>query len=126
MPKLPTKSGSETLEAVRKVVLEAVLRVRLEVELEVRLEVGLEVRLEVELVGICFPLVSSPIAPKQLSWSKRSLNCFREKLFKSLPLTISFNNLSILVVDDSAVVIGVAEIMANKLEKGKGIQGSQH
>jgi hypothetical protein len=41
-------------------------------------------------------------------------------------LTISFNNLSILVVDDSAVVIGVVEIMANKLEKGKGIQGSKH
>ncbi|MCU7242303.1 MAG: hypothetical protein NT917_03820 [Microcystis aeruginosa WS75] len=142
MPKLPTKSGSETLEVRLKVGLEVRLEVglevRLEVGLEVRLEVGLEVglkvglevglevRLEVELVGICFPLVSSPIAPKQLSWSKRSLNCFREKLFKSLPLTRSFNNLSILVVDDSAVVIGVVDVMANKLEKGKGIQGSKH
>ena len=141
MPKLPTKSGSETLEVRLKVGLE----VRLEVGLEVRLEVGLEVRVEVGLevglkvglevglevrleVGleVCFPLVSSPIAPKKLSWSKRSLNCFREKLFKSLPLTISFNNLSILVVDDSAVVIGVVDVMANKLEKGKGIQGSKH
>ena len=133
MPKLPTKSGSETLEVRLKVGLEVRLEVGLEVRLEVGLEVGLKVGLEVGLevrleVGleVCFPLVSSPIAPKQLSWSKRSLNCFREKLFKSLPLTRSFNNLSILVVDDSPVVIGVVGIMANKLEKSKGIQGSKH
>jgi hypothetical protein len=149
VPKLPTKSGSETLEVRLKVGLEVRLEVGLEVGLEVRLEVGLEVRLEVGLevrlevglevrveVGLdcflssdffrLFPSVSSSIAPKQLSWSKRSLNSSREKLFKFLPLTISFNNLSILVVDDSAVVIGVVGIMANKLEKSKGIQGSKH
>jgi hypothetical protein len=153
VPKLPTKSGSETLEVRLKVGLEVGLEVGLKVRLEVGLEVGLEVRLEVRLevglevrlevglevrveVGLdcflssdffrLFPSVSNPISLKKLTLSKRSLNCFREKLFKSLPLTRSFNNLSILVVDDSAVVIGVVEIMANKLEKGKGIQGSKH
>ena len=150
MPKLPTKSGSETVEAVlavrlevelevglevrlevrlevglevglevelevrrevelevrREVGLEVRLEVGLEVGLEVRLEVGLEVRLEVELdfllsstfVVICFPLVSSPIAPKKSSLSKRSLNSFRESLSNFLSPRASFKKSSILLV----------------------------
>jgi len=102
VPKLPTKSGCETVEArlevelevrlevgleVRlEVGLEVGLEVRLEVRLEVGLEVGLEVRLEVEIdclllstfVGICFPSVSSPIAPKKSSLSKSSFKSFGE------------------------------------------------
>ena len=68
MPKLPTKSGSETLE----VKLEVELEVELELGLEVRLELGLEVKLEVEvefsllpLFGIVPPLSSIPIASKK-------------------------------------------------------------
>ena len=87
--------------------------------LEVRVEVGLDCFLSSDFFRL-FPSVSNPISLKKLTLSRRSLNSFREKLFKSLPLTRSFNNLSILV-DDWAVVIGVVDVMANKLEKGKGI-----
>ena len=76
MPKLPTKSGRETLEVELEVELEVRLRVGLEVKLEVKLEVGLEagleVRLEVEvefwllpLFGIVPPPVSSSTASKK-------------------------------------------------------------
>ena len=114
MPKLPTKSGSETVEAVLavrlevelEVGLEVGLEVRLEVELEVGLEVRLEVGLEVELdfllsptvVGIFFPLVSSPIAPKKSTLSKSSLNSFWESLSNFLSPTVPFNKSSILLV----------------------------
>jgi hypothetical protein len=128
VPKLPTKSGSETVEVE--------LEVRVEVELEVRVEVELEVRVEVELdfwllplFGICFPSVSSPIASKKLTLSKSSLNSFGERRFKFLPPTVLFNNSSILLVavvgssfsgtffgsstgfcdDDPSVVIGVVD-----------------
>jgi hypothetical protein len=140
VPKLPTKSGCETVEARLGVGLGVGLEVGLEVRLEVGLGVELEVGLEVELdlllltvVGICFPLVSSPIAPKKLTLSKSSFKSFRESLSKFLPPTVPFNNSSILLVavlfgDDWAVVTVVVDDMANKLENSnsKGIQGSKH
>nr|WP_228021138.1 hypothetical protein [Microcystis sp. LEGE 08355] len=79
MPKLPTKSGSETLEVRLEVEVEVEVEVgleaRREVEVEVGLEVGLEVEVEVGLVefwllplfGIVPPRVLSPIAPKKLT-----------------------------------------------------------
>ncbi len=83
-------------------------------------------------VGICFPLVSSPIAPKKSTLSKSSFKSFRESLSKFLSPTVPFNNSSILLVavlfgDDWAVVTVVVDDMANKLENSnsKGIQGSK-
>ncbi|WP_287107429.1 MULTISPECIES: hypothetical protein [unclassified Microcystis] len=102
MPKLPTKSGSETLEVKLEVELEVRLEVRLEVGLEVRLEVELEVGLEVGLeaalevklevepefsllplfdlssFGFFFPSVSSPIASKKSTSLKSTFKSSRE------------------------------------------------